>query len=236
MVNRQPVYKKAIRLIQYFYQNCTIKVKKPMPLLKIQKISEQSGWALWFITETEQELSEISGQPIDSKIVSYPKRLEWLAGRALIKSLVEQCGMDFHGLEKDDYGKPYLKKHTHPISLTHSFPYVAAQIDPTIQVGIDLEQPKQKLLTVAHRVLSLQELDDAGTDITKHCVYWCAKEALYKSYGKRGLHFADHLNVAPFTLKRNGELQGKIIADGYSNELELIYSIQPDYVLVHTKT
>jgi len=206
-----------------------------MPLLKIQKNSEQSGWALWFITETEQELSEISGESIDNTIISYTKRLEWLAGRALIKSLVEQCGLDFYGLEKDEYGKPFLKEHTHPISLSHSFPYVAAQIDQTTEVGIDLEQPKPKLLNIAPRVLSSQELEDAGTDITKHCVYWCAKEALYKSYGKRGLHFADQLNVEPFTLMRSGELRGKILADGYSRELGLIYSIQPDYVLVHTK-
>jgi phosphopantetheinyl transferase len=207
-----------------------------MPLLKIQKNSEQSGWALWFITETEQELSEISGESIDNTIISYTKRLEWLAGRALIKSLVEQCGLDFYGLEKDEYGKPFLKEHTHPISLSHSFPYVAAQIDQTTEVGIDLEQPKPKLLNIAPRVLSSQELEDAGTDITKHCVYWCAKEALYKSYGKRGLHFANHLIVAPFVLRRGGELQGKIVVDGYSRELGLIYSIQPEYVLVHTKT
>jgi 4'-phosphopantetheinyl transferase len=206
-----------------------------MPLLKIQKNSEQSGWALWFITETEQELSEISGESIDNTIVSYTKRLEWLAGRALIKSLVEQCGLDFYGLEKDEYGKPFLKEHTHPISLSHSFPYVAAQIDQRTEVGIDLEQPKPKLLNIAPRVLSSQELEDAGTDITKHCVYWCAKEALYKSYGKRGLHFANHLIVAPFVLRRGGELQGKIVVDGYSRELGLIYSIQPEYVLVHTK-
>jgi 4'-phosphopantetheinyl transferase len=207
-----------------------------MPLLKIQKTDRQSGWALWFITENENELSEASGDTIDSSIVSYTKRLEWLAGRALIKSLVEQCGLEFYGLEKDEFGKPSLKNHTHFISLSHSYPYVAAQIDPTLEVGIDLEQPKEKLLTIAHRVLSPQELDDAGTDVTKHCVYWCAKEALYKSYGKRGLHFADHLHVAPFALMRNGDLQGKIEKNGYSRELDLIYSIQPDYVLVHTKT
>ncbi len=207
-----------------------------MPLLKIQKSSKQSGWALWFITENENELVEASGDSIDSSIVSYTKRLEWLAGRALIKSLVEQCGMEFYGLEKDEFGKPSLKNHTHFISLSHSYPYVAAQIDPAQEVGIDLEQPKEKLLTIAHRVLSHQELEDAGTDVIKHCVYWCAKEALYKSYGKRGLHFADHLHVAPFVLMRNGDLQGKIEKNGYSRELDLIYSIQPDYVLVHTKT
>lgn len=206
-----------------------------MPLLKLQKDNAQSGWALWFITETEEELQEASGEIIDNTIASYSKRLEWLAGRALLKGLVEQCGMDFYGLTKNEFGKPSLLKHLHHISLSHSYPYVAAQIDLHTEVGIDLEQPKPKLLNIAPRVLASTELADAGQDITKHCVYWCAKEALYKSYGKRGLHFADHLIVKPFNLARIGDLHGTIEINGFSRELELQYRIQPDYVLVCTK-
>jgi 4'-phosphopantetheinyl transferase len=207
-----------------------------MPLLKIQKTDKQSGWALWFITEQESELTEASGEQVDSSIVSYTKRLEWLAGRALIKSLVEQCGLEFYGIIKDEFGKPFLKGYSHPISLSHSYPYVAAQIDTKVEVGIDLEQPKSKLLNVANRVLSATEFQDAGNDVVKHCIYWCAKEAMYKSYGKRGLHFADHLLISPFELERSGDLTGRIIANGTQWELELAYSVQPDYVLVHTKT
>jgi 4'-phosphopantetheinyl transferase len=207
-----------------------------MPLLKIQKTDKQSGWALWFITEQESELTEASGEQVDSSIVSYTKRLEWLAGRALLKSLVEQCGLEFYGITKDEFGKPFLKGYPHPISLSHSYPYVAAQIDIKVEVGIDLEQPKSKLLNIANRVLSATEFQDAGNNVVKHCIYWCAKEAMYKSYGKRGLHFADHLLITPFELKRSGDLAGRIIANGTQRELELAYSVQPDYVLVHTKT
>lgn len=206
-----------------------------MPLMKIQKDDAQSGWALWFISEGEAELGSLTGENADPAIVSGTKRLEWLAGRLLLRTLVEQCGMDFYGLEKDEYGKPYLKNLPHQISLSHSYPYVAAQINPTLAVGIDLEQPKSKLLNIASRVLSPAELTDAGTNVLKHCVYWCAKEALYKSYGKRGLHFAVHLSVKPFTLMRSGELSGKIQVNGFKRELTLTYSIQPDYVLVCTK-
>lgn len=207
-----------------------------MSLLKIQKTEKQSGWALWFITEQESELTEASGEQVDSSIVSYTKRLEWLAGRALLKSLVEQCGLEFNGITKDEFGKPFLKGYSNPISLSHSYPYVAAQIDTKVEVGIDLEQPKSKLLNIANRVLSATEFKDAGNDVIKHCIYWCAKEAMYKSYGKRGLHFADHLLISPFELKRSGDLAGRIIANGTQRELELAYSVQPDYVLVHTKT
>lgn len=206
-----------------------------MPLLKIQKDDEQSGWGLWFITESESELSQISGEVADASIVSVNKRLEGLAGRALLKSLVEHCGLDFYGINKDEFGKPSLTKLPHQISLSHSYPYVAAQIDPNISVGIDLEQPKSKLLNIAARVLSPRELADAGTDVIKHCVYWCAKEALYKSYGKRGLHFAEHLIIEPFELMRTGVLEGCIKVNDYERALPLRYSIQPDYVLVCTQ-
>ncbi|MCW5910038.1 MAG: 4'-phosphopantetheinyl transferase superfamily protein [Cyclobacteriaceae bacterium] len=203
--------------------------------MKIHKDNAQSGWALWFITEAEKELQEASGALIDETIASYTKRLEWLAGRALLKELVEQCGLEFYGLEKNAFGKPSLKKHLHHISLSHSYPYVAAQIDLHTEVGIDLEQPKAKLLSVAPRILASGELTDAGQDVIKHCVYWCAKEALYKSYGKRGLHFADHLNIKPFELARMGDLHGTIEINGFRRELPLHYLVQPDYVLVCTK-
>ncbi|MCE7863719.1 MAG: 4-phosphopantetheinyl transferase [Bacteroidetes bacterium CHB5] len=206
-----------------------------MPLVKLQKDNAQSGWALWFITETEETLQEIGGVRMDNSVSSYTKRLEWLAGRVLLKELVEQCGLEFYGLEKNEFGKPTLRKHPHHISLSHSYPYVAAQIDLHLEVGIDLEQPKPKLLNIAPRILSSGELADAGEDILKHCVYWCAKEALYKSYGKRGLHFADHLLVKPFELARMGDLQGSIEINGFFRQLPLQYRIQPDYVLVCTK-
>lgn len=206
-----------------------------MPLMKIQKMGKQSAWALWFVTESEVELEALSTEKPETVIISPNKRLEWLAGRVLLKSLVEYCGMEYEGIEKDEYGKPFLKKHPHLISLSHSYPYVAAQIDPQVEVGIDLEQPKAKLLSIAHRVLSAQEMNDAGTDVIKHCVYWCAKEAMYKIYGKRGLHFADNLIVSPFSLQRGGDLHGRIDTTGYTKELTLMYTIQPDYVLVHSK-
>lgn len=197
-------------------------------------LNKQSGWALWYITESENELSEISNETVDVSLISSTKRLEWLAGRSLIKALVENCGLDFYGIEKDEFGKPFLKHNSHYISLSHSYPYVAAQIDPVRAVGIDLEQPKSKLLNIAHRVLSPVELNDAGSDVVKHCIYWCGKEAMYKSYGKRGLSFANHLLIEPFDRMRTGDLRGKIIANGNSRELTLAYSVQTDYVLVFT--
>lgn len=206
-----------------------------MPLVKSEMTGNESAWGLWEITETEQELGFIALESAPDEVIAPSKRLEFLAGRALVKTLVEKIGGEYTGIRKDEQGKPYLKDQQHEISLSHSSPYVAAQINRGGAVGIDIEQPKEKLLRVASRVLSDDEGKDAGSDIIKHCVYWCAKEAMYKIYGKRGLHFNNQLNLDPFELKKSGELTGYIRVNGVPTVVSLGYLIKQDYVLVYTK-
>jgi phosphopantetheinyl transferase len=206
-----------------------------MPLVRSEMTDEGSAWGLWQINETEEELSYEALESCPEDIIAPSKRKEFLAGRALVKTLAEKVGVSYTGIRKDEQGKPYLKDQSHEISLSHSSPYVAAQIHPTEAVGIDIEQPKEKLLRVAPRVLSSSEESDAGDDVVKHCVYWCAKEAMYKLYGKRGLHFNSQLNLDPFELKRSGELRGYIRANGIPTLVTLGYVVKEDYVLVFTK-
>jgi 4'-phosphopantetheinyl transferase len=207
-----------------------------MPLLKIENTGSQSGWAIWLIEESEQELAFSSFEQCPEEIISPQKRLEWLAGRALIKALVEENGLIYSGIHKDEFGKPFLRDLSHQISLSHSYPHVGAQLDLNQAVGIDLEQPKEKLLTIAHRVLSPIELSDAAKDLNKHCIYWCAKEAMYKIYGKKGLHFSHQLNVEPFELNSAGFLKGTITVNDQKQNVDLVYRMEPNFVLVYTKT
>ncbi len=205
-----------------------------MPVLKMKIVGNDSTLALWYISENEQELAFAIMETCPDEIVSPLKRLEWLSGRALIKALLENLGLEYLGLRKDEFGKPFLKEHDHQISVSHSYPYIAVQIHSSQSVGIDLEQPKEKLLNVAHRVLSQEELKDAGENITKHCVYWCAKEAMYKIYGKRGLHFENQLNVKPFQLNTQGSLDGRIQINEFKSDVSLGYVIEKEYVMVYT--
>ena len=205
-----------------------------MPLYKIENTGIESGWAIWHIEESEQELAFIAFEQCPEELYSEPKRLEWLAGRVLIKTLLEHYGLAYSGLHKDEFGKPFLRDLEHHISLSHSYPFVAAQLHLSQSVGIDLEQPKQKLLAIAPRVLSNMELKDAGQDLIKHCIYWCAKEAMYKIYGKRGLHFSNQLNIEPYSMQQSGELHGLISANDLKQNVNLIYQIEPDFVLVYT--
>ena len=205
-----------------------------MPSVKTKVLGKEQEWALWHITETEQELSFAAMETCPDDIIHEQKRLEWLAARALIKSMVEDFGLEYYGIHKDEFGKPFLKEHPHQMSLSHSFPFVAAQLDRNRSVGIDLEQPKEKLRTIAHRVFSPEEVKDAENDIVKLCVYWCAKESLYKIYGKRNLLFTDHLHVMPFSLSEHGSLIGKINFPGSETIVPLEYIVTKEFVIVYT--
>ncbi len=205
-----------------------------MPLKEIHQTRDQSGWAIWHIRESVEQLAnKLIGTP-PNEITHENKKLEWLAARHLVLSLSNHLGLRYFGVKKDAFGKPFLEKYPHHLSLSHSFPYVAVQIDHDQPVGIDLEQPKAKILKIAPRIFSPVELKDAGADIVKHTVYWCAKETMYKIHGKGELHFSNQLNIEPFLLQEEGSLKG-VISSTTKIEVTLDYRIEPDYVFVKTK-
>jgi len=204
-----------------------------MPLEKIV-LESRRAWALWRITEDEAFLAaRISPfEHISESISNSNKRLEWLAGRVLVKEVLASMALNFQGITKDQYGKPFPKGHDHHLSLSHSYPYVATLIDQMESVGIDLEQPKEKLLRIAPRIFHPEELLDAGTDITKHCIYWCAKEALVKVHGQKNLVFAENLIIDPFPLENEGDIRGRIIVTDVERIIPLHYIVYPNFVVV----
>jgi 4'-phosphopantetheinyl transferase len=204
-----------------------------MPLEDLH-ITDDCSWALWKITENETVLAPrvTEYESLPETITNPYKRLEFLAGRVLIAALLETWKMEFTGLVKDESGKPFFKDLDAHLSLSHSYPYVAAIIHRNKAVGIDLEQPKEKLLRIAHRVLNQAELEDASHDLTKHCIYWCAKETLIKIYGKKHLTLAKNLAVEPFVLQKQGFVNGRIIADDMDEKYRLHYTVYDNFVVV----
>jgi 4'-phosphopantetheinyl transferase len=173
-----------------------------MPLVHSEKIEETSTLLLWKLTETESELHESLGflyNLIDLETISHPqKRREWMASRILIKILVEQFGLNYEGTHKDEHGKAFLVNNASHISITHTFDYVAAVINATAPVGIDMEKTDLKLQRTAGKFLSLPEFEHAGNQLEVLCMYWCAKEALYKRYGKKKISFKKSIFIEPF--------------------------------------
>lgn len=204
-----------------------------MPLEKLE-ISNDQAWARWRIEESEHALAD-SIKPFEtiSDTIKNPmKRLEWMAGRLAVKTLMERCGLVFQGVTKDDHGKPFPIGSSYQLALSHSYPYVAALLDRRNAAGIDLEQPKAKLLHIAPRILDQNELKDAGDNLVKHCIYWCAKETLVKVHGKKNLIFAENLKISPFLLQKSGNLVGRIIVASTEAQIPLRYMVEENFVMV----
>lgn len=207
-----------------------------MPATKINWNSLANGWGIWEITESMVELSAIvlPSDACPEEVKSEKKKMEWLAGRALLLQMVQESGLSYKGIVKDEHGKPFLKDLAHQISLSNSYPFVAVQMHPNKPVGIDLEQPRQKLFVVMRRVLTDLEWQDGANNLRKLCIYWCAKEAMYKIYGKRNLIFTEQILVKPFAMGENGTVEGTIKSESGDTRVWLNYEFQNGFVLVTT--
>ena len=65
-------------------------------------------------------------------------------------------------------------------------------------------------------------------------VYWGAKEALYKAYGRKQLDFKEHISIEPFEFNlRNGKCFGTVHKENYFADFELRYEQIADYILVY---
>ncbi|WP_425276921.1 4'-phosphopantetheinyl transferase family protein [Spirosoma oryzicola] len=158
----------------------------------LRSITEDEPTLRADLTLTAPEQEDLAG-------ISHPaQRVEWLACRVAVKSLVEAQGLAYAGLQKDEYGKPHLIGAPWHISLSHTGGWAAAVLHRTRPVGIDIEPIREQFRRVVPRVLSEDEISHAAGEPNRLAVYWCAKEALYKLYGRRQLTFRDHLHVEPF--------------------------------------
>lgn len=158
----------------------------------LRSITDDESTLLAQVVLTPPELEELA------TISHAAQRVEWLACRVAICQLAEAEGISYAGLRKDEFGKPHLIDSACHISLSHTQGWAAAVLHKTKPVGIDIEPIREQFKRVVPRVLSESELADAAGNPNRLAVYWCAKEALYKLYGKRRLTFREHLHVEPF--------------------------------------
>ncbi len=207
--------------------------------MPLQKIEDNHGnpWGLWKIEEDETQLEAVAAsvERIPEAIRHPHKRLEWYAARVLVKKLMQRCGLTFQGIVKDAFGKPFPAGSSYQLSLSHSYPHVAAYLHATESVGIDIEPPRSSLITIAPRILHPSELAFAGDDVNTHCVIWCAKEVLVKVHGRKDLIFSKNLRISPFSINSKGYFSGSIIVGSNETRVRLYYEMQPAFALVLNK-
>ena len=118
-----------------------------------------------------------------------------------IRHLLIEAGYTDLDLFYNDSGKPHLvdKKN---ISITHSFEFTAIVISD-VPTGIDIEKQREKILRIAKKFVGFEAdyITQMNRQVTALTVIWGAKESMYKLYGKKGLGFKAHCQVAPFSLQ-----------------------------------
>lgn len=109
----------------------------------------------------------------------------------------------------DGFGKPWIKPQKAFLSISHSNEFLAFILSTSHACGIDIERLRPTLEKIVPRLLhpSEQELLRQVSDPQMALQYlWGAKEAVYKSWGKRGLQFNTDMIVEPFTTTGNDKL------------------------------
>jgi phosphopantetheine--protein transferase-like protein len=207
-----------------------------MGLYLKKKLENEATIAVWQITETEQELIELSSTPSDemeeiSYIRSESQRKQRLAVRALLNEVFEEKVY----LSHHDNGKPYLENMVTNISITHTEKYVAIILHDEEDLGIDLESLDRDFSAVEKRALSEDEIDDLDDERRNEqlAIYWCAKEAIFKRVSAYKVDFAEQIEVERFRPRGEGELEATFIdKDEEEQEFELEYMTFERHVLV----
>lgn len=199
-----------------------------MPIVLNKKIDDQTVLAVWKIDETEEQLLsslQLKQHELDviTSLSAGKRALHWLSTRVLLRKMLNTA--DYIDCQMDEHGKPYLVNSDTHISLSHSYDYASVIISKDKKVGVDIELIKMKIKSIKHKFLSDVELaqKQIGDNTNGLYVCWCAKEAIYKWYGKKGLEFKQHIHIRPFKLKDEGSLQAIVELPEGTRELTLNY-------------
>jgi len=187
-----------------------------MPLLREINIENHTQGFVWELTENEDffvdKLPERVFFDLALRDELSRRRTEILAGKFLIYELSGKIFM------KDKYNKPYLEDSDGFISLSHSKNLIFA-LHSKYLCGIDIQYFTNRIERIAWRVMSdekIARIDKLQTQLHWH-IYWCAKESLYKAYGKRGLNFKSEIKINPFEIVPEAQENPFLITEGNIN-------------------
>ena len=213
-----------------------------MGLFLHEPINPAGEIGIWEITESEKFfLEEVDLYPEERAqfdLIKGRKRIEWLAARYLVHYMSGREKQGRMAFTKDEFGKPHLNGSKFQISISHSHEMAAAIAAPaSLGLGIDIQYLIAKISRIAKKFTRPEEraIIKPDTELEHLHVYWGAKEALYKAYGRRRLDFCKHLLVEPFEYQREGGVcRGQVIKEDYNQFFDLQYRLIDQYMLVYT--
>lgn len=207
-----------------------------MSLAYLKELDAHSRIALWKIEESEDEL--ISMLQLNeaelaklSSLAKGKRTLHWLATRVLLRYLLQTP--EFISCPSDSNGKPYLPDFPYEISLTHSYDYAGVMLSSAGVCGIDLEIVKEKVVRIKDKFLKPEEIgfieEDQFVDQLYAC--WCAKEAVYKLQGNKGVSFYQDMTIEPFRYTPQGVMTVNLNKNNEVRKFNVFYERFNEYML-----
>lgn len=206
-----------------------------MALVYLREFDNNVRFAIWRIEESAEALIgrlqlDDREKAILNRLNKGKRTLHWLATRVLLRNMLDTPG--YINCPSDENGKPYLANFPQRISLTHSFDYAAVMMSDQGEVGIDLELVKPKIVRIADKFMKPHELEAIGKDdIGKLYACWCAKEAVYKLQGNKGVSFKDNMTIQPFDFQDQGVLFLELDAPNRKELFKVYYEKFQEYML-----
>lgn len=201
-----------------------------MPIYDIKNISDYQKIGVWNITESKEELFELAKSlpyQIDTPETKSENRIkQWFAVRLLLNHFFKNEEIFYNEL-----GKPFLKNGWN-ISISHTTDFVVILLNEKEDCGVDIEKISLKVERIKHKFLSENDLQKITSekDLT---VYWGAKEALYKYYGKKEVLFIENLFIENF-ISNSNQFKGVIDMPDLKTKLDMGWEEIEDSILVYT--
>lgn len=194
---------------------------------------------IWELTEPVSSLLLLSDLSVMEKnefekFNNEKRKKEYLAIRLLLKCMLP----DNNEILYNDEGKPFLKDQNLNISISHSDDLAVIMISPE-NPGIDVEPSDRPVKKVASRILNDQEFTDSSGEEkgVKQLLYWCAKEAAFKSVSEKNINFKTDIEICPFRFnKTSGEFYGRYIKNKKCINLSFKYFFYKNNVIVYCVT
>jgi phosphopantetheinyl transferase len=207
-----------------------------MALVYLRELDEKTKFAIWKIEESAEEL--LAKLQLDDderdKLRQFSKgkrTLHWLATRVLLRQLL-QTDSYIH-CPSDANGKPYLPDYPYKISLTHSYEYAGIILSAKGECGIDLEIVKDKVVRIKEKFLKPEELQfiRGEDEVAQLYACWCAKEAVYKLQGNKGVSFLEDMLIHPFIYQAQGTMILDLFKEREKHTFRVYYEKFQDYML-----
>ncbi len=186
---------------------------------------------LWKFAETTAELRPDFSEEelLDPNFMKYTyekRKVEWLVTRVLIRQLI---GSDFT-ISYLNSGKPILNhnqfKH---VSISHSRNFAAVILHKHLNVGIDIEETTRDFNRIEKKYLSEIESIQANKNPQLQCLYWCAKEAIFKLVDDEGVEFKQQIHIFP---EFENQFLAKFISEGNESTYKLHHQFFSEHCLV----